>query len=371
MSDASDKHQQAKTCSAIELRNNAVFILPLLVILTWFSNDSLFALDTKSLNTFTNPVVSRGADPWVIRWEGNYLLCQSRMGSLWVNKSLRLQDIGETNWVRVWTPPSDTAYSVELWAPELHYLQGRWYIYVAADDGDNTNHRTYVLEGDSQDPQGSYTFKGKIAASEDRWAIDGTVLTMPDKKLYFLWSGWLGSENDAQNLYIAPMSNPWTISGERVCISKPDYLWERQGYPLVNEGPQVLWNSNKLFIIYSASGSWGDDYCLGQLTLSCTNVLDPKSWIKKSSPVFSRTKDVFGPGHCSFVKSRDGKEDWIVYHAAKFSNAGWYRDIRMQRFNWLPDGSPNLGIPVSPGIPLPEPSGDSTAEKATAFSTTN
>jgi len=72
-----------------------------------------------------------------------------------------------------------------------------------------------------------------------------------------------------------------------------------------------------LFIIYSASGSWGDNYCLGQLTWTGGDVLDPKSWVKKANPVFSGTNQVISPGHASFVKSLDGSEDWIVYHTAK------------------------------------------------------
>ena len=310
---------------------------------------------------FTNPVVASGADPWVIQWQGHYYLCQSRRGSIWVHKSVRLQDIGRGQATRVWTPPRGTAYSRELWAPELHYLRGKWYIYVAADDGNNANHRMYVLEGDARDPQAGFTFKGKIAAPTDRWAIDATVLEQSDGKLYLIWSGWEGFENVAQHLYIAPMSDPWTISGERVRISSPEHTWELHGTPLINEGPQVLRRGDRLFIIYSASGSWGDDYCLGQLSWTGGDVLNPKAWVKNPLPVFSRTHDVFGPGHCSFVKSRDGKEDWIVYHAAKHSGAGWNRNIRLQRFTWNPDGSPHFGIPVSAGVELPEPSGDSTA----------
>lgn len=84
-------------------------------------------------------------------------------------------------------------------------------------------------------------------------------------------------------------------------------------------------------------------------------MLDPKSWVKKSEPVFSRTKDVFGPGHCSFVKSRDGTEDWIIYHSAKTSGAGWNRQVSIQKFGWNIDGSPDFGRPVSPGVPLPVP----------------
>ncbi|MBN2477309.1 MAG: glycoside hydrolase family 43 protein [Pirellulales bacterium] len=306
--------------------------------------------------TFTNPILRSGADPWVTRYEGDYLLCQSRRGGVRVARASRLQDLDTVPWIRVWTPPQNKPYSKELWAPELHYLQGKWYIYVAADNGDNANHRMFVLEGTSQDPQKPFQLKGKIAASTDRWAIDGTVLEMPDRSLYFIWSGWEGTENVAQLLYIAPMRKPWAIAGERVCISRPEHDWELNGEPLINEGPEVLWNGDRLFVVYSASGSWGDDYCLGQLRWKGGNVLDPHAWVKKAEPVFSRTADVFGPGHASFTTSPDETEHWIVYHAAKYAGAGWNRNVRIQKFTWNDDGSPNFGTPVSTGVPLAIPS---------------
>jgi GH43 family beta-xylosidase len=93
------------------------------------------------------------------------------------------------------------------------------------------------------------------------------------------------------------------------------------------------------------------------LTWTGGDVLNPKSWVKKPEPVFARTADVFGPGHCSFVKSPDGKEDWIIYHA-HIAQGERQRDIRIQRFTWNPDGSPNFGAPISPGVPLRRPSGE-------------
>jgi len=315
-----------------------------------------------STNTFVNPVAGTGADPWVIRHDGHYFYCQSRGGTgIWVSKADRLVDIGRSQPVSVWSPPEGKPWSKELWAPELHYLRGKWFIYVAADDGDNANHRMYALEGTSQDPQTPFEFRGKLAAPTDRWAIDGTVLKTPDDRLYFIWSGWDGTDNVAQNLYIAPMSDPLTISGERVCISRPEHDWEKRGHPLVNEDPETLWHGDKLFIIYSASGSWGDDYCLGQLAWTGGDVLDPKSWVKKAAPVFSGTDQVISPGHASFVKSPDGREDWIVYHTAKHRGAGWNRQVQIQSFTWNGDGSPNFGASVAVGVPLPLPGGDSTA----------
>ena len=284
------------------------------------------------------------------------LLFQVRYGG--VKKAVRLQDIDQEKDHFVWFPTPGKEYSEEVWAPELHYLNGKWYIYVAADDGNNHNHRMYVLESQSQNPQErAYELKGQISDPNDKWAIDGTVLTMDSGDMYFIWSGWEDDVNVQQNLYIAPMSNPWAISGERVLISQPGYAWEKIGNPLINEGPEVLKHHGRIFIIYSASGSWTDSYCLGQLALVGDNPLDPAAWVKKATPVFSPTETVFGPGHASFTTSPDGQEDWIVYHAAKFKGSGWSRNIRMQRFDWTIDGEPDFGIPVDTSVELPGPSG--------------
>jgi GH43 family beta-xylosidase len=202
----------------------------------------------------------------------------------------------------------------------------------------------YVIEAISDNPQGQYTFKGKIVGSSDYWAIDGSVLDMPDGRRYFVWSGWEGFDNTSQNIYIAEMSNPWTIVSERSCISRPEYDWEKQGYPYVNEGPQPLVHDGKTFIIYSASGSWTDDYCLGRLTYLSGDPLSSTSWYKEPEPVFKKTDNIFGPGHCSFVKDKVG-EDWIIYHAARSSGAGWARQVRAKQFKWKKDGSPDFGKP--------------------------
>ena len=321
------------------------------------AGEHLLAGDLAGKHFFTNPVVRQGADPWVIRWQTNYYFCQSHADGVWVNRAARLEDIGVDHWRCVWRPSAGTGRLKQVWAPELHFLQGRWFIYVAADDGDNANHRMYVLEGTTGDPQGPFKLKGKIAAAADRWAIDGTVLEMPGGKLYFIWAGWPGSNDGVQNLYLAPMSNPWTISGDAVCISQPVQKWEQRDYPHINEGPETLWHNGKLFIIYSASAFWDDHYCLGQLTWTGGEVLDPQSWVKQPAPVFARSAEVSGPGHCSFVQSPDGRQDWLIYHAHIVPGKP-ERDVRIQRFTWNPDGSPHFGNPVPPGVALPVPSGE-------------
>jgi GH43 family beta-xylosidase len=321
----------------------------------FLAREHFAAADDAEINRFfQNPIVAHGQDPWVIRSGTNYFFCQARGDAVWVNCAARLEKIGANHWKCVWRPPAGTNYSHQIWAPELHFLAGKWYIYVATDDGENIHHRMYVLETDSADPQAPFHFKGKIFAPDDHWAIDGTILNMPDGKLFFIWSGWADDSDDAQNLYLAPMSNPWTIRGPRVCISQPHYDWETSGHSRINEGPETLWHDGKLFLIFSASGFWDDNYCLGELKWTGGDVANPKSWVKNSTPVFMCTADVTGPGHCSFTKSPDGKEDWIVYHAHVRPDTD-ERDVRIQKFSWNADGSPNFGKPISPGVKIPAP----------------
>ena len=226
----------------------------------------------------------------------------------------------------------------------------------------------YVLENASADPmQGEWTFKGQITDETNKWAIDGDVIEHKGK-LYMIWSGWEGDANGKQEIYIAKLKNPWTVDGPRVKLSSPEYLWEKHGdlnepnlkHVDVNEGPQFLVHKNKIFIIYSASGCWTDHYALGMLTASIkSNLLDPKSWTKSTEPVFKSSLEngVYAPGHNSFFKSPDGKEDWILYHAndKPGQGCGGFRSPRAQKFTWNSDGTPNFGIPVKTGTPLNKP----------------
>ena len=274
---------------------------------------------------FNNPIAPKGADPWVIFYGGYYYYCLSARGGVCVARVSDIRDLADAEPTLVWQPPENTMYSRELWAPELHFLDGAWYIYVAADDGRNENHRMYVLRGTSPtNPLEPFEFIGKITDSTDKWAIDGTVMKYADK-LYFVWSGWEGDVNIIQHLYIAPMSNPYTISGERIKISSPELIWELNGgEPKINEGPAAIEYNGSMHIVYSASGSWCDDYCLGILTLkNGGDPLSAESWVKSDKPILSKRDAMFGPGHCSFTTSPDGSQTYMIYHANLVSGTGW------------------------------------------------
>jgi GH43 family beta-xylosidase len=332
-----------------------------------------FGQGTKITGTFTNPIFASGADPWIFYREGVYYYTSTSGSNLFIRKGKNLDELTLSERKVVWTPPEGTSYSKQIWAPELHFINEKWYMYFAADDGDNSNHRMYVIENSSPDPlQGTWEFKGKVSDPSDKWAIDGSVFLFR-KQLYMIWSGWEGNVNGQQNIYIARMKDPWTIDGERVRISSPEYDWETVGdlnnpddvpHVNVNEGPVALQKEGRLFIVYSASGCWTDNYCLGMLTYTGRGVLpDPLSWKKNPVPVFKQKQEAnaYAPGHNSFFKSPDGKEDWILYHAnnAAGQGCGRFRSPRAQKFTWKKDGSPDFGEPVETGKKMLLPSANS------------
>jgi GH43 family beta-xylosidase len=339
------------------------FLLVLLIICT--QSCSVQKNSSTATSTFTNPLLPSGADPYSFYKDGYYYYTNSLGNRIGLWKTKNLADLQHAQYKTIYKPPTGTMYARELWAPEVMYLQGKWYAYFAADDGDNNHHRLYVLENASPDPmQGEWTFKGQINDPTNKWAIDGDVYEYKSQ-LYMVWSGWQDDVNGEQDIYIAKMSNPWTISSPRVRISKPAYDWETHGsanspYVSVNEGPQFLVHNNKLFVIYSASGCWTDFYALGMLTFNGSdNLLDSTAWTKNPEPVFKQSPEdsVYAPGHNSFFKSPNGKQDWILYHANDAPGLGCSdkRSPRMQPFTWNADGTPHFGKPVKEGVPLKIP----------------
>lgn len=321
--------------------------------------------------TFTNPLLSSGPDPWVTSKDGFYYYMNTVGANLSIWKTRSLADLSTAESKVVYTPPPGQPYSRELWAPELHWLRGRWYIYFAADPGNNRDHRLWVISSDSADPlAGTWTEPKALKTPDDRWAIDATVFENKGQ-LYLVWSGWKGADNLMQRIYIARLRDPETVEGPRAEISHPSLKWETVGdlpsgdHVDVNEGPEVIRHGNELLLTYSASGCWTDSYALGEMTASVdSDLMNPKSWHKVKRPVLttSAAAEAFGPGHNSFFKSPDGTEDWILYHANPHAHQGCGNDRspRMQPFRWNADGTADFGPPVPLDHPLPRPSGDGT-----------
>jgi len=201
-------------------------------------------------------------------------------------------------------------------------------------------------------PWDTYAYKGQLS---NEWGIDGTILRLPDQ-MYFVWSRF--SPNGLQSLYIAAMSNPWTL-GTPYLLSEPTNSWERVGNP-VNEGPAAMYWGGKTYLAYSASDCWTTSYQLGLLTYKGSG--DPllaSSWTK-SGPVFSSANRNLGPAHNGFFLSPDGTEMWQVYHATQVSTGACdgNRYTMVQKVNWNNNNTPNFGVPATLSTVLQGPSGE-------------
>ncbi|MYW63035.1 family 43 glycosylhydrolase [Streptomyces sp. SID8379] len=320
---------------------------------------------SASAASFTNPVKSvKGADPWISYHDGNYyLVTTSWTDVITMRRSPTLGGLDTAPSIQVWKGDA-ASRCCNIWAPELHYGDGHWYLYYVAGQNItdyNPTQRVHVLESTGSDPLGPYTYKSQLSGS---WMLDPTVATI-NGKLYVLGSA---SGGGTQNLVIAPMSNPYTVSGSYTTISTPTYSWEKSG-AAVNEGPEILQHGGKTYLIYSASGCWTPDYALGQLTLAGSDPTAASSWTKKSTAVFSSSaaKGVYGPGHNGFFNSPDGQQSWIVYHANDAASDGCDngRTTRAQGFGWNADGSPNLGTPNALGSSTAGPSGEPSSTPTT------
>lgn len=302
---------------------------------------------------WSNPLLPAGQDPQVAMIDGTYYYCESRADGIFIRAAADFRDVGRQPAHCVWAPAQQGPASQNLWAPELELIDGRCHIYFAADDGHNANHRMWVLVAEGRNPFGPYTLHGPLAT--DGWAIDGTTFADETGQRYFVWSGWPGEVDGQQNLYLAKMASPTQLEGPRVRLAQPDQRWERRGLPLL-EGPQVLQRGGRTFIVYSASGSWTEHYCLGLLVFRGGDLMDPAAW-EKAGRVFSKNRHGWGVGHCGFTVAPDGT-DWMLYHSKTLRTDGWDdREVRAQPFMWDARGWPIFGEPrptglMAPGRPL-------------------
>lgn len=316
------------------------------------------------MQQYPNPLVFQRADPFIYKHiDGYYYFTASvpEYDRIEIRRSKTLEQLENAEPFVAWTHHSEGEMSCLVWAPEIHYLQGKWYIYFASAPnnevtGDTFNHRMYVIENANEDPlTDNWQEKGQIKTNWESFALDATVLEH-NNKLYYIWGqeDKKESEKSHSNLYISEMKNPWTLTGPQVMLTKPEFDWETQIF-WVNEGPGVLKKNGKIFLTYSASAT-NEYYCIGMLVADeNADLLNAKSWKKMDKPVFTTSYEnhIYGPGHNSFTVSEDGTKDILVYHARNYTEIEGdplydpNRHTRIQEIQWKEDGMPDFGVPVA------------------------
>ncbi|WP_315760447.1 glycoside hydrolase family 43 protein [Sphingomonas sp. Y38-1Y] len=305
--------------------------------------------------TLVNPILPSGADPWVVEANGTFYFMATRGDRLAIRATRDLARLAAAPEQVVWRAPASGPNSASIWAPELHRIDGRWFIYYTASDkaADDDAHRgIWVLENRSPDPlKGQWIDRGRI--NTQRAGIDGTIFVANGRR-YFAYSPYVGPDSV---IAIARMANPWTLAGPEAIIARPDQPWERQGGRQILEGPAFLAAPDgTLHLAYSGSACWSDDYALGLLTAKRgSDPMKPDSWRKAPRPVLAKSPatNVWAPGHNGFFTARG--RSWIIYHAnaAADQGCGARRAPHVQEIRWTADGKPVFPVPSSGPAPAP------------------
>jgi GH43 family beta-xylosidase len=307
----------------------------------------------------TNPLIEQRADPYIYRHTDGYYYFTAtapEYDRIILRRATTIQGLASASETVIWEKHEKGTMGAHIWAPELHTIDGKWYIYFAAGSTYNVwAIRMYVLENASANPlEGTWEERGQLKTNWESFSLDATTFEHEGTR-YLVWAQHDPKIGGNTNLYIAAMSDPWTISGDQVMISRPEYDWEKIGF-LVNEGAAVIKRNDRIFISYSASAT-DANYAMGLLTASQdSDLLDASSWSKSPTPVFQSGNGVYGPGHNSFTVSADGAYDILVYHGRDYEKITGdplddpNRHTRVQQLYWNDDGTPDFGEPVANGV---------------------
>nr|OQO19114.1 hypothetical protein B0A51_14634 [Rachicladosporium sp. CCFEE 5018] len=328
------------------------------------SSDTAMVLRPTYDNTCLTLTSQNTPDPFIVFAQGNIYLtftANTRI-PLWeaisIFSFLKDSDSALVTKGPLFIPQPGTPWSERLWAPELHDLEGRWWVYFAAADPvlGNRSHRLYVLRGppSSGSPRGEgpedWTFVGAVKGmDQSQWAIDGTVFTL-NGQLYLAYSGWPVSsppdDEKTQALYLLPLSSPTeAIAGATAAqISLPSEPWEKTGDVAIQEGPQWIaaphltpsgepeWQG----LLYSCSASWTAHYKMATLQYLGGHPMAASSWRKSRKPLLQSDANgagPYGPGHGMFLQ--EGGETLAVFHATdRVGDGNQGRKARMQRVIW-------------------------------------
>ncbi|MFE2016568.1 family 43 glycosylhydrolase [Streptomyces sp. NPDC059499] len=307
---------------------------------------------------YRNPLVEQRADPHITRHtDGRYSFTASapEYDRIILRSSRTLRGLSTAEEAVIWTRHTTGDMAAHIWAPELHRIGGKWYVYFASAPADDVwRIRIWVLENASADPfRGTWTEKGQLTTAWDTFSLDAHTFTHRGDR-YLVWAQHEPGLDSNTGLFLSRMAGPWKLTGPQIRLSTPEYDWERVGFE-VNEGAAVIKRNGRVFMTYSASAT-DANYCMGLLTADArSDLMDPASWIKSPEPVFTSSEETgqYGPGHNSFTVAEDGRTDVLVYHARPYREITGdplhdpNRHTRIQRLAWKADGTPDFGIPVA------------------------
>ncbi|WP_016956612.1 family 43 glycosylhydrolase [Catenovulum agarivorans] len=309
---------------------------------------------------YLNPLVKQRADPWVFKDDntGSYYFIATvpEFDRIVMRSASSINGLNSAEEKVIWSKHTQGAMGAHIWAPELHRIDGKWYVYFAAGDAENIwNIRMYALSNAADNPlTGNWVEEGRVDSGWESFSLDATSFEHLGKR-YMIWAQSPPDDSfRGTALWMAEMTSPTSIDTSNViAITKPTLAWETVTYN-VNEGAAVIIRNGKVFVTYSASAT-DHNYAMGLLWADANaDLMDANSWHKSPTPVFYTNEDVqrYGPGHNSFTVAEDGKTDLLIYHARDYLElignplTDPNRHTRVRAFSWDVKGFPDFAQDV-------------------------
>jgi GH43 family beta-xylosidase len=326
-----------------------------------------------SRKEYENPFIEEKADPWITKGSDGYYYFtasypmygssdKNGYSKVTLRRSETIEGLREAEEITIWDSKNSSKIFRYIWAPEIHEINGVWYVYFTGSTSSNNvwGIKPHVLQctGDNPMDPSSWVEKGVFQTTEgDSFSFKDFSLDMTyfenNGEHYVIWA----QKGVASDLYMATINpdEPWKLTSKPMLLTTPEYAWERI-YENVNEGAAVIKRNGKVFVYYSASAT-GVEYCMGVLSADeNSDLMNPESWNKNPYPVLT-SDDVpgeYGPGHNSFTIDENGN-DVFVYHARSeecyedkcdyASESPLYdpcRHARVRNVHWAADGTPIL-----------------------------
>jgi len=302
---------------------------------------------------YNNPIAEQRADPWVFKTDDGiyyFIATVPEYDRIVIRKANTINGLKTADEKVVWNKHEKGVMGHHIWAPELHKIDNKWYIYFAAGEAENIwNIRMWVLFNDAEDPmEGTWQEEGQIKTKRESFSLDATTFEHKGKR-YLIWAQNVRDGAHGTGLVLSEMKDPVTLTGPELVITEPVFSWECEKYN-VNEGPAVIKHNGKIFVTYSASAT-NDNYCIGLLWIDeDADLMDISNWHKSPAPVFYSNEDVmrYGPGHNSFTTAEDGKRIVMIYHARDYKEiqgdelSDPNRATRARVVQWSESGFPDF-----------------------------
>ena len=286
---------------------------------------------------YQNPVINQDIpDPTVIRDGDTFYYCGStgmHFPSLAIYTSKDL-----VNWSFLCHP--FPKYNGNVWAPELIQHEGKYYLYFAANGGDN-----FVSVSEHIDHGWCDPIDLKVGH------IDPGHCVYNGKRYLFLSSN-----------YAAPLSDDGLrVTGELKCVCPAQPLpdeWDIEGaYP---ESPKLLKHGDWYYLIYADGGTGGPATAHAVMCARAKNPIDGPWEYSPYNPMvhtWSRDEKWCAKGHGCMVDDVTGKW-WILYHAYEKGYMNQGRKVLLEPVVFTEDGWPVIEGGCSAEMPRKKPAGE-------------